>query len=144
MDNIILNASIKTVSEALAENMRQYIYSNRKDDSIEERLVNCLNEFLVKEPESKNKKNDRIEFFKHYDKWYADTCILSSLKQIFNHKDYKAIINMGDKAIPYILEVIKEEPGFIVEALPIITGLNPKIKSHSVKEICETWLKILS
>lgn len=143
-EKISLNGSIEEVSHALAENVIQYLYSDRKDDTIETRVRNCLNEFLNTNTYQSQKEKDKMEFYKHFDKWNVDTYVKSSFKEIFSHPDYKAIVDMGERAVPFIIEVIKNQPDYIVQALNDIKGYKPKTKTSLVTDLCKEWIKILS
>lgn len=55
-------------------------------------------------PKIKNHFCDDLDKFKkHYEKWERETCFQSFGR--FNHPDYLSIIQMGETAIPFILQI---------------------------------------
>jgi hypothetical protein len=80
--------------------------------------------------------------------WKADTLVLSDPGKILGHPAMRAIIAMGENAVPIILRDLQVEPSLMVWALPEITGQNlapSKIEGGFVKwniaAQVETWLK---
>ena len=88
-------------------------------------------------------QEDRLEFYRHYQKWDDETFFKSSLNEIFSHPDYKAIVKMGKRAVPFIVEVLERQPDYIVQALADIKGYKPKVETSLVSDLCKKWLKIL-
>jgi hypothetical protein len=57
--------------------------------------------------------------------WKKDTENLSSVIKIVSHPAYKKIIEMGEKALPLILNELKKETDYWFNALIMISGDNP-------------------
>ncbi len=60
--------------------------------------------------------------------WHEERGITSSLSKMFNCSSYQQIIEMGDRAVPLILERLKQEgenPDHWYAALEAITGEDP-------------------
>ena len=97
----------------------------------------------------KQYKQNRIEFDSYYYKWQYETCILSDINKIFENQNFKSIVNMGKRAVPFIYEKIKEEPSFIVCALSEIYGYSLAkqlgYKSYlGPSKLCELWIEKLN
>ena len=60
------------------------------------------------------------KFYDYYNSWMDNTFFLSSVKDIIEQNDFKAIVNMGTKAVPFILEELEREPSNLVWALNMI------------------------
>ncbi len=60
-----------------------------------------------------------------------------------NNHAYQRIIRMGEAAVPLILQMVKQRPSWLVQALPDITGVNPSPSKHQgcLARIIEDWLK---
>jgi hypothetical protein len=65
------------------------------------------------------------EFTALAEKWKAETALLSSSSAICNHPAYRAIIALGQPAVPLILRDLEQEPAHWFEALHAITGDDP-------------------
>ena len=95
--------------------------------------------------------DDRETFDNYYSKWEQETSFYSRGDQIFSNNNYRAIVNMGFKAIPFIIEKITNEPDDIVNALREILKTDvvdnsPKRKElgfTSLEDACKLWLKKL-
>ena len=57
--------------------------------------------------------------------WRAETAGLSSPRAIAGHPAYQRIIELGEPAIPLILQDMKENGGWWYPALRALTGENP-------------------
>jgi len=81
-------------------------------------------------------------FDKLYKKWQDETQFDSFIGDPY-HKSYDKIIKYGYRAVPYIINKIKEEPSLIFVALIRITGETP-IKEENkgnVKKMAEDWIE---
>ena len=70
--------------------------------------------------------------------------MLSSVIDIIEQSDFKAIIAMGYSAVPFIIEEIEKEPSNLVWALNLI--YNQKISKNpniTIKDACKLWIKAL-
>ena len=83
------------------------------------------------------------KFTNLYKAWITKTRLQSSVFSIIEDNNFKRIIEMGEKAIPLIIEEIDKNPSTLVWALNIIT--NTSISSTqrlTVTEACRKWVKI--
>ena len=72
--------------------------------------------------------------------WSAETRFLSDPGKIMGHPAMRAIIAMGEAAVPIILRDLRDEPSLLVWALPKIVGTNPPFQGNNDKMI-EAWLR---
>lgn len=87
---------------------------------------------------------DVFKFRSHLAKWQVKTMLMSSTKAIIEDADFKAIISMGNLAVPYIIEEIESNPSTLVWALNII--FNRKITNNpntTIPEACKLWVREL-
>lgn len=88
--------------------------------------------------------NDSILFKTHLVAWESETLFMSSIQSIVDHQDFKAIIAMGKRAVPFILEEISIKPSNLVWALNII--FKKKITNRAnttIEEACKLWVKAM-
>lgn len=73
--------------------------------------------------------------------WENDTCFSSQIET--DHPKFKEIVDLGKDVVPFIIEDIKVNPGWIVVALSRITSENPIKKEHAgrLHEICKDWIE---
>ncbi|HXB41227.1 MAG TPA: hypothetical protein VNZ49_11845 [Bacteroidia bacterium] len=75
--------------------------------------------------------------------WEAKTMFTSSISNIIEDPNFKKIVQMGNKAIPFIIDELEKKPSTLVWALNLIT--NATIKSNSrltVSDACNAWVKL--
>lgn len=86
---------------------------------------------------------DRAEFFHFYNEWRNQTYVLSdeSLKE--ENSNYKALEQMGKRAVPFIYELAKKEDGILVRLLDKIYNcrLDEPGKYISINVIKNRWFK---
>ncbi|RXG24291.1 hypothetical protein [Leeuwenhoekiella aequorea] len=73
--------------------------------------------------------------------WKNNTMFQSSISKITSDQNFMDIIEMGERAIPLIINEIEKEPSVLVWALNIIT--NNRIDSRqrlTVTEACKKWV----
>ena len=72
--------------------------------------------------------------------WLKQTMVLSDAGKIMRHPAFKAIIALGEPAVPIILDA---RPSLLVWALPAITGENPVAEGDDGKidKLTEAWLQ---
>ena len=68
---------------------------------------------------------DRKRFDELADQWERDTVLLSSSTQAAKHPAHLEIVNMGEAAVPLILERMKSQGGHWFHALRDLTGADP-------------------
>ena len=82
------------------------------------------------------------KFYALSQQWKTEVEGMSSAS-MFQHSAYQAIIHLGTKVIPLLLEDLKQNPLFWLSALNTITGVNP-IKPEQrgkVKQMAAAWLE---
>lgn len=87
----------------------------------------------------------KIRFDNHHAKWQEKTMFMSSVKSIIEDEDFKAIVAMGQTAVPYIVESIETKPSSLVWALNFI--YNKKItkkENATISDACKLWVKELT
>lgn len=121
--------------------------------TIMEYVESDLSEDLLDvEPELKNLHLDE-DFFEHVymkDKffnltsaWESKTKLHSSISKIIEDENFRKIVEMGDKAIPLIIEEIDKKPSTLVWALNLITQSSLQSNQRlTVTEACSRWVKI--
>lgn len=76
--------------------------------------------------------------------WKKETRFLSSVKDIIGQQDFKAIVSMGEQAVPFIGQSIDSEPSALVWALNMIfRGKISDKKDLTIAEACKLWVKEL-
>lgn len=103
-----------------------------------------LSERRFENTEVSQNEQDRDEFKKYRLKWISNTVLYSNPNIIFEDENFKNIINMGERAVPFIYEILKERSSYAVHALQYIYGysLNGG-KYTSLDDLCEMWRKEL-
>jgi len=87
-------------------------------------------------------KNGRGKFQDELYRWECDTAL--SGDQYFENAHFKAIVDMGDKCIPWIHEIIDNHPDPIVHALDVMFPCIMKYEDCvPLNEVCEAWSALL-
>jgi hypothetical protein len=136
---ITIAAGIISVASPLYADIDQFskieIVVNSQDTAKYLEEVNNENEIYL---------NDSILFKTHLVAWESETLFMSSIQSIVDHQDFKAIIAMGKRAVPFILEEISIKPSNLVWALNII--FKKKITNRAnttIEEACKLWVKAM-
>ena len=136
---ITIAAGIISVASPLYADIDQFskieIVVNSQDTAKYLEEVNNENEIYL---------NDSILFKTHLVGWESETLFMSSIQSIVDHQDFKAIIAMGKRAVPFILEEISIKPSNLVWALNII--FKKKITNRAnttIEEACKLWVKAM-
>lgn len=86
----------------------------------------------------------RRRFYNHYNTWYRQTRMHSSVNRIVSHPDFKAIVSMGYNAVPFILEELDARPSNLVWALNMIFQKKITLKPNTtIDDACKLWVKEL-
>ncbi len=72
--------------------------------------------------------------------WHRQTQHLSSIIKMVSHPAYVAIIEMGHKVIPLLLEELRDRPDHWFVALNRITGEDPVVPGSTFNEAVGAWL----
>jgi hypothetical protein len=75
-------------------------------------------------------------------RWKDETLFTSSSSDLYEHEAYKAIIQLGDGAVPLILAELEREPDHWFFALRTITGSNPVLPEDAgdVLKMASAWI----
>ena len=86
--------------------------------------------------------NAAEEFSALAKEWQIERGVLSSAQQMATHPVYLRIIGMGERAVPLILEELRNTPDHWFIALHAITGANPVPKEARgrLEEMAESWV----
>lgn len=75
----------------------------------------------------------------NYEYWNRNSNFLSSSN--YDDADFRKIVEMGEDAVPGILEIIQKHPDPIVHALDLIYPDYMTYKGYvSLKDVCRTWI----
>jgi hypothetical protein len=84
----------------------------------------------------------KCKFDELYKKWSNNTMFYSNPKMIIEDENFQSILNLGEQAVPLILNKIEEEPSQLVWALNIITEKQMSNNSMiSISDSCKRWVK---
>ena len=82
------------------------------------------------------------KFFNLNVAWESKTKLYSSISKIIEDENFRKIVEMGDKAIPLIIEEIDKKPSTLVWALNLITKSSLQSSQRlTVTEACKKWVK---
>lgn len=75
----------------------------------------------------------------NYNYWNRESNFLSSNN--YDNADFRQIVEMGEDAVPGILQIIKDHPDPIVHALDLIfPGYMNYEGFVSLEDVCRTWI----
>ena len=77
------------------------------------------------------------------DEWLEATRFESSVSRMVAHQAYRAIIDLGEQAVPLLLRELQNRPHFWFAALRQITGANPvneEDRGH-LDRMAQAWLQ---
>jgi hypothetical protein len=89
-------------------------------------------------------KSDREIFEAYYQHWKQQTRFHSFFRFITRNENFKAIVNMGTRATPFIIEKLKQEPSFLILALNQIYHKRISNMPISIDQAAQLWIKELS
>ena len=89
-----------------------------------------------------NEKESQRHFARLVAEWKVGRGHSSKLKDLAMHPAYQQIIGMGERAVPLLLEEMKERPDQWDWALRAITGIDPVSREAwgKLKEIATAWV----
>jgi len=114
-------------------------------------LAQSDSEMLEASPVLKNLQLD-IDYFESvyrkdkfnnlYKAWQSNTLLQSSISKIVDDVNFKRLVDMGQPAIPLIIEEIDKNPSTLVWALNIITGTSFSTSQRiTIKDACKRWVR---
>src|SRR5579862_7578978 len=74
--------------------------------------------------------------------WKVSAGVSSSLSELFAHRSYRELIELGEPAVPLLLAELEREPDWWFAALKAITGADPVAAENRGKldEMSRAWL----
>lgn len=134
--------AISLSSNAMQVDATQLKFS---EDDIKKSLIDidkhALNYFKTNTAEV-SKIYLKQRFVNYYKNWDIKTRYYSFADEIVSDVDFLNIVKMGNQAIPFILEEIKDKPSQLVWALNLITGSKiSRSSSLTISEACRLWVK---
>lgn len=99
--------------------------------------IKIYEEFIYNELEHK--------FNKYKTDWIKQTCYHSNPEIVYNNENYKNIISLGNKVIPFLIKDLNENNGDWIFALSSILGVDPVKDSSKGNWINmkKDWLKYI-
>ncbi len=86
----------------------------------------------------------KIQFNDYYKKWEREIRFASSPDEIVNNDNFIKICNLGESAIVFIAEKLKERPSYLVWAYNKIFGFKiSDAPNTTISEASRLWLKHL-
>ena len=78
----------------------------------------------------KNNTELKQKIFSMIDQWHEETMFHSMMHAMVEPQSYKDIVALGEEAVPFIVDYLRETPCFIFLALHEITGVDPTQEKH--------------
>lgn len=142
--------TIKLLNEDFAREVKSKIIHSDLSEDAKRDIYYRIMEFkqpLIKQgirPELVDKDVDRAEFYMYFDMWEKKTRYLSNPNRIVNNPSFINIIQMGDRAVPFIYEKLCNGGDFIAFAMMGIAGKDlSQATTDSLVEVCERWKKYI-
>ena len=89
------------------------------------------------------KSKNREYFYQEYEAWRKETSLLSVGQ--YENEHFDNIVKMGEKAAPYLLEVLDKGPNHIVHACDLIYPGEVEYKGYvPLEHGCNAWKIILT
>jgi hypothetical protein len=81
-------------------------------------------------------------FYQFLHKWVSETTFESNLDTITSHGAYRAIVAMGPRAVPLIVDELKIKPSLLVYAMEDITGERPYAPNMqgNIRAMSDHWV----
>lgn len=90
-----------------------------------------------------SKDEQSFQFHSNLQYWNNSTAYFSSNN--YDNSYFRAIVNMGEDAVPYIKQELEKGPSSLVHALDLIYPGRVKFKGFvSLKRACDVWLGVLN
>jgi hypothetical protein len=82
-------------------------------------------------------------FHEFLSKWKSETAFLSSVTHRAMHPAYQALIGLGPRSVPFLLQELNREPCDLFWALQAITGEDPVAPEDrgKFKKMAQAWLE---
>ena len=140
---------IKTLTEELAVDVKRKVNKQILNESAKKSVYKKIMEYkmpslknTLKKPEVSEEEIDREEFELYRLNWISNTVLSSNPNIIFEDENYKNIINMGKRAVPFIYEILKQRASYTVHALQHIYGYSLRGGKYTpLDTLCNLWVK---
>lgn len=85
----------------------------------------------------------RTNFQRRLTEWRAETYYQSSVAEKMDHPAFKRIVEIGERAVPWIIAELKVRPDFLFMALHLIKKFDPTPEAAKGKpqKLIEAWLQ---
>jgi len=93
-------------------------------------------------PISSKLELDRVKFENLVATWKQRCLFSSSISEIVSDPSYMQIIGMGERALPFIIEKLREYPDHYFVALSAITGEDPVSDEDkgNIEKMAQAWI----
>jgi hypothetical protein len=75
------------------------------------------------------------------DRWRRETKYVASPNERYGHPAYRRLIELGQPAVPLLLQELRDRPDFYFRALSAITGENPAFGTTDPESARARWLE---
>jgi hypothetical protein len=86
----------------------------------------------------------RIRFEALNAEWFTETTFQPSVTRICMHPAFLDIVSMGETAVPFIVDSLRQRPSFLTEALRRIIGSRAETASieanGKIQEVAAVWI----
>lgn len=139
----------KLITEQIAIELVNMLHETDMSESDRKDVYNQIMEYKTTQMKLKStvssveqKEIDATQFYLYFNRWDEEVALSSNTNLIFTNSNFKSIIAMGERAVPFIKDVIEDEPDTIVYALPFIFK-DVKLKKEGLMTLdvlCNLWL----
>ena len=135
----VVAASIVAGSSLMYSDFDQYSeVKNVVNDNI------VLNHFQNVDSEDHSYMLLRRRFYNYYESWQEETMFLSSVNAIVENANFKAMVAMGHKIVPFVIEEIETAPSPLVWVLnEIFQTKISKNPNSTIQDACKLWVKAI-
>jgi hypothetical protein len=129
---------------AMAVPMQTFNYNDVEQNNIQLADNNALSHLKLAQDTYYGDHIHRFRFYQAYTLWTDHINYLSSPIQVIADPNFKAIVDLGYDAIPFIVQELEKEPSYLVWALNQIFGF--KISDNpdtTIPEAGRLWVKYI-
>jgi len=123
-----------------------HLNNNQQEESLDEardmmkyKPIKQTTSTTTQTKELNQREADRILFYDHYNKWREETVFCSFSYQREDNDHYKAILEMGRRAVPFIYEMAKNNGPFLYNVLEKIYNCSFCKGANSIAEAEEIF-----
>jgi len=136
------------ISSGIASNPIQAttLYNDLKKGSADYKLSSSAIKHITESKEADyTSLLNQVKFNKHYQTWLKKITFCARVDKMVEDDDFQSIVNMGQDAVPFIINELSNKPSFLVWALNFI--YNFKISADpttTIEEASHKWIKYLT